>query len=431
MKHTTVILLLDAGRSDHVRADTMPFLHGLAQQGASGSLMPPPGFAERAALFTGRQPDGSGHFGAFVFDPARSPYRWTRRLGPLRRLIPARGSAAWVRRALGKMTHWISGATESDPAWIPPHYLPFFRRVDTRTSIERPGGLGVTSLFDLCRERGIRYRYLASDGDDDAVHDVLVRELRSGSDCGLHVADLRTVAIHASEQGPFSDPLMKGHLREVDDKIASVHAALTAGYDSWDLLVCGPHGVAPVREAVDVAAALREADAQPGKDYVVFVHSTLTSFWYLTEKGRRAVEAVLPAVPGSRVIDDDERRRRHIPTDRAWGDRILAAEPGTVYRPDFFHPKDSALLGVHGHLDKAEEGTGMAVLASSRDLHTEKDLGQRALIDVFPTLLDLIGVAVPQGQEGTSFVHPAAPPVQRPDHSTNGAGPKKVLTTEH
>lgn len=430
MKHTTVILLLDAGRSDYVRPDTMPFLHGLAEQGASGSVTGPPGFAERAALFSGRQPAGSGHFGEFVFDPAHSPYRWTRRLGPLRRLIPARRSAAWVRRALGKITHWVSGSEDTDPAWIPAHHLPFFRRVDTRTSIDRPGALGTTSLFDLCREHGIRYRYHVSDGDDDAVHDVLVRELRGGSDCALHVADLRTLAIHAAEQGPFSDPLMKGHLREVDDKVASVHAALTAGYDSWDLLVCGTYGVAPVRETVDVAAVLGEADAQPGKDYVVFVHSTLASLWYLTEKGRHAIEAVLPRVPGSRVIDDDERRRRHIPLDRGWGDRILAAEPGTVYAPDFFHPKDSTLRGVHGHLDKAEEGAGMAVLASNRDLRTEKDLGQCALIDVFPTLCELLGTTVPAGQEGTSLVHPTAPPLQRP-YSTNGTGTKKVLTTEH
>jgi hypothetical protein len=153
-----------------------------------------------------------------------------------------------------------------------------------------------------------------------------------------------------------------------------------------------------------VLKALEKADAKPAKDYVVFVNSTLAVFWYLTDKGRKAVEEVLPSVPGSYLIDEADRRRLRIPTDRQWGDRMLAAKPGVMYWPDYFHVQDSKIVGMHGYLDKSQESNGMMVLASNRPDRPQGDLGLRPLVDVFPTLCGLIGGDVPEGQEGTSLL---------------------------
>ena len=46
-RHVTVFIIMDAGRNDYVRADSMPFTYGLAQQGTRGSFESPPGFAQR------------------------------------------------------------------------------------------------------------------------------------------------------------------------------------------------------------------------------------------------------------------------------------------------------------------------------------------------------------------------------------------------
>lgn len=414
MRHTTVFLILDAARADYVQRDAMPFLDGLGRSGITGSFESPPGFAQRTVLFTGRNPDTSGNFSAFVYDPEASPFQWLDRLGPLARLVRPRRIFYPARWAIAKLTQRLTGAYHADPAWIPPRYLPYFRPCEDVRPVYDPGALGGTSLFDLCREADLSYRYLAHplSGDDDEVHATLVRELRQGAPYDLYVAQLSATDEEGHHHGPHSAHVRETVLPKLDQRLASIHAALDAGYDSWDLFVCGDHGMAPVERRVNVLDHLDGIDAKPGQDYVLFVNSTLAVFWYCTTKGRDAVEAVLPDVPGADVLRHDQRRRLRIPTDRRWGDRMLAAQPGVLFWPDYFHVTDSTIRGMHGYLDKRTETHGLCVLASKDGGVPHRDVGRRSLVDVFPTLCDLLGVPVPPEQEGTSLLHQEVPPVE-------------------
>jgi predicted AlkP superfamily pyrophosphatase or phosphodiesterase len=406
MSHATVFIIMDAGRQDYVRPETMPFLAGLAKESLSGSFESPPGFAQRTVLFSGRYPDTSGNFSQFVFDPERSPFKWVRRLGPLRALIRPKRLLFPTRVAVEKVSKWLTGAFHTDPAWIPPKFLPFFSMCEDMAPMYEPGALGATSIFDLCRAHNLRFRYLAHpvSGDDEHIHNTLVKELRAKSPYDFYVAQFSVTDQRGHVDGPFSDKMQKGHLRDLDEKFASIHAALTAGYDSWDLFICGDHGMGPVRQEVNVLKALKKIDARPAKDYVVFVNSTLAVFWYLTEKGRTEVEAAIRTIPGSHLVDDAERARRRIPLDRRWGDRMLAAGPGVMYWPDYFHVTDSKIVGMHGYLDKSEETMGFCLVASSNGHTPAMNVGNHSLVDVFPTLCDLLGVPVPSTNEGKSLL---------------------------
>lgn len=409
MTHATVFIIMDAGRADYVRRETMPFLHGLARASVTGSFESPPGFAQRTVLFSGRYPDTSGNFSQFVFDPDRSPFRWVRKLGPLAAVVKPRKALWPTRMAIKKMTEWTTGEYHTDPAWIPPKFLPFFAMCEDTQPMYEPGALGAPSIFDLCREKGLRFRYLAHpvSGDDDEIHALLVRELRANAPYDFYVAQFSVTDERGHQDGPFSGAMQEGHLPKLDRRFASIHAALAANYDSWDLFICGDHGMAPVERRVDVLAKLKkECKAKPGRDYVVFINSTLAVFWYLTPKGRTEVEALLPRIPGSHLVDEAERKRRRIPLDEKWGHRMLAAEPGVMYWPDYFHVRDSTIVGMHGYLDKATESYGAMVIASSHP-REPRALGLRPLVDVFPTLCEMLKVPVPDGQEGVSLL--AAP----------------------
>ncbi|MCA1819367.1 MAG: alkaline phosphatase family protein [Thermoplasmatota archaeon] len=405
-RHATVFIIMDAGRADYVDQDSMPFLHALSQGSLRGSFESPPGFAQRTVLFSGRYPDTSGNFSAFVFDPEESPFTWVRKLGPLRSLVKPRKILFPARWGINKATKLLNGTYHADPAWIPPKFLPFFRPCEDMRPLFEPGALGAASIFDLCRAHDLRFRYLAHpvSGDDEDVHATLVREIRAGAPYDLYVAQLSTPDQQGHVHGPASEAMRKGYMREMDRKVASVHAALAASHASWDLFICGDHGMATVERRIDILGALKNARAKPAKDYVVFVNSTLAVFWYLTDKGRREIEAILPRIPGTEVIDDARRKKLRIPTDRRWGDRMLAAQAGVLFWPDYFHVKDSTIKGMHGYLDKKDETHGMMVIAGSEGRARAGDVGLRPLVDVFPTLCDLLGVPVPKTQEGTSIL---------------------------
>jgi predicted AlkP superfamily pyrophosphatase or phosphodiesterase len=420
-RHVTVFIIMDAGRADYVRPETMPFVHGLASGSLQGSFESPPGFAQRTVLFSGRYPDTSGNFSQFVFDPEASPFTWVNALGPLRALVRPRKALYPARWAIQRITQWKTGAYHTDPAWIPPRFMPFFAMCEDMRPMYEPGALGAPSIFDLCRDHGRTFRYLAHpvSGDDEEIHRLLVRELREKRPTDLYVAQFSVTDQMGHVHGPFSDAMQKGFLRDLDGKLGSVHAALAANYDSWDLFVCGDHGMAPVERRVDVGKALSRSGAKPAKDYVLFVNSTLAVVWYLTEKGRAAVEAALHAIPGAHLVDGAERRRRRIPLDRRWGDAMLAAEPGVMFWPDYFHVTDSTIVGMHGYLDKSAETHGLALLASSNGHTGPRKLGLRPLVDVFPTLCELLKVPVPDGQEGTSLLLVPPATVRSPAHAVH------------
>ncbi len=403
---TTLFVIIDAGRADYVRPDSMPFLHGLAQQGLRGSFVSPPGFAQRTAFFTGRYPDTSDNLSAFCFDPENSPFAWLKRLGPLPNVVRPYKVFVPARRAIRYITKWTTDCYHTDPGWIPTRFQPFFRPCEDTKPVHDPGALGATSLFDLCREHGRTYTYRAHpvSGDDGKVFRNLVRDLRAGEPYDLYVAQFSVLDQQGHIHGPFTDKIQKECLAELDRKLREVYEAAKAGYDDVDLVVCADHGMAPVERRVNILARLKRLDAKPAVDYVVFVNSTLVVFWYLTEKGRTEIERILPSVEGTRVVSQAERKERRIPVNRKWGDRMLAADPGVLFWPDYFHVKDSTIRGMHGYLDKSVEKYGMAVLASTDGSIAAGAFEPRSLVDIFPTLCDLLGLPVPATNEGRSVL---------------------------
>src|SRR5688572_10916517 len=119
----------------------------------------------------------------------------------------------------------------------------------------------------------------------------------------MYVAQFTGTDHEGHLHGPDSERLQRRVLRDLDGKLASIHAALSARSGTYDLFVCGDHGMGSVWRRVDLLAQVGLADAKPGVDYVVFVNSTLGVLWYLTEKGRKAVETVLPRIPGVHAVD--------------------------------------------------------------------------------------------------------------------------------
>lgn len=405
-KKTTVFLVIDAGRTDYVRPDSMPFLHGLASKGQSGEMISPPGFAQRTGFYSGRYPDTSNNLSAFVFDPDNSPFQWLKKFGRMPNIVRPYKIFVPARRLIRYITKRTTDCYHTDPAWIPTEFQPFFRPCEDSQPVHDPGALGATSIFDLCRANGKTYTYRAHpvSGDDDEIFKGLVKDLEAGTPYDIYIAQFSILDQQGHHHGPSSDFIQEDCLTELDRKLKEVHRALDENYDDWNLFICADHGMAPVEKRVNVTKVLKKLPVKATEDYVVFVNSTLVMLWYLTDKGRDVIEAALPSIPGTKVVSDEERRERRIPTNTQWGDRILAADPGVLFWPDYFHVRDSVIRGMHGYLDKTEEGYGMAVIANKAGSIGPSSFEPRTLVDVFPTLCDLVGVPFPSTAEGRSLL---------------------------
>lgn len=413
---TTMLLVLGGCRRDHITTENAPFLHGLMQRSLTASIEPPPGFAHHAAMFTGRYPDTANAFSVFGYDPDRSPFRWTRHLGPVNRLYAP-------RKMLFPLRLGVKQLSGSDPAWIPGPYLAHFAT----------GEVPAPDIFHALREQGRKAREIGRPGaknDDDVLKQVL-GTLAAPEEHALVVARVDALDRAGQHHGPLvpeghappaeqtdaDRDAMRAAVRDADAKARAIHAALAAARPGSHFLVVGDHGMAPVMEKVNLLAAIHALDLRPGKDYTVFLNSTLASFWFHTERAEEEIVSFLTDVTYGRLVGRDERQERRIPTDRRYGDIMFAAEPGVLFWPDYFHALENDIKGMHGYLDKdggqtteggawAAEGHGLFLLDSAV-VSAPKDLGVRSLVDVFPTLCQLTGVAQPVTNEGRSLLEDA------------------------
>lgn len=440
MRETTFLLILDACRRDYITAENAPFLHGLMQKGLTASIESPPGFTQRTTMFTGTYPDTSNAFSAFGYDPERSPFKWVGRLGPMSRIYQPRKILFPFRLAVKRISKWTSKQYHTDPAWIPGPYLPHFSVVEDHKPIFDEGAMPHVGIFDLLRAQGRTFKYLAHpiSGNDDEIHKMVLDTFRNREEHAFVFAQFSNLDEGAHHKGPLvpegylpaanqtdeDRAFMAKEIREIDRKCQEIHEALAANYDRFHFLCIGDHGMAPVMQKVNILQQVESLGLKAGKDYTLFLNSTIANVWFHNERAREAITELFMDKPYGRIVDLEERRARRIPVDRKYGDMMFAADPGVLFWPDYFHVVEHDIKGMHGYLEKGiswpkgaatpklsgqetwgAETTGVLIMDSPEARHV--DLGLRNLVDVFPTLCDLAKVQTPRTNEGRSFLEDA------------------------
>ncbi len=402
---TTLLVLIDGFRPEYIHPSSMPFLNGLTKQGTSGSLDPTPGKTQEAALFMGKHPDTAQIFQPYAYATGIPDKGLLHNNGGLR--PTSKGAPGERSSVTGSIVNRRrQGASSSvKPVRIPGRYQGFFEPHQTEVSAS-DGRVVSGSIFELCKNNGLACQSFegGDKNDDQDAFTALVRAVREIGSSAFYTITLGALARIGRTHGPLSNVVQVKALRELDQKLASIHAALTSNHDHWDYVVCGTRGMAPVERKVDVLSAVEQADARPGKDYVVYVDDTLVQIWYRSKRGQREIEYRLPKIDGAYAVDDSERRQLRIPRGRLWGDRLLAARPGILFSPSFVQVNGSGSLGASGYLDKETEGHPPMVFASSEFGLDAKKVGLRPMVDMFPTLCQLIGVQPSQPQEGQTLI---------------------------
>lgn len=415
---TTVLIILDAFRWDYLDPDHTPFLCRRAAEGVHvRRIVSSTGFTQRAAMFTGTHPEHTDCYTMFCYDPEGSPYRPLGVLrAPLRWLEAGARSAPpldFVERGLRHRVFSRLGrilASHAPPAFIPLHLLPLIGVSEDRVSIHSAGALGVPSIFDSLREHGLTYRFLMFPdlfGDDDAVLAATLAAVDQGHDLYLlQFSDSDALChLHGSES-----EVRRKVTRELDRKLRVVFEAFERTYQDPAFIVVGDHGMMDITETIDVAAVIhgraRAARLRHGDDYLLFLDSTLARLWFLKDGARPVLEAIFedePFATRGRLIDGNTAARYRIPgPGRRWGERIWWASPGVLVQPDYFHPPRLVVKGMHGYDSYHEKMMGFAVVSGSR--YGRAAIDSAPLVDICPTICDLVGIPPPSENAAESLV---------------------------
>lgn len=389
-----IVFQIDALRHDYIDSKTAPFISCLAQRGLSADLVPTFGFEPDFAYLAGLYPDEANGGAQFIRSPATSCFRSARFIPEICNRLP-RLPQKVLRKGLQRLACRDAGSPFVTPAMIPFSQLPCFD-VAMRRPLDAANLWPRSTVFDLLRATqrpwlshwAPRWRV-----DITAVVERADRELHLPLDLAFfHVGNLDRVG-HAA--GPDSIE-RRTEMTRVDAGVRQVYELARQRFPSLHILVFGDHGMVSVQRSLNVSGALAQLAARPGRDYEVFLDSTMARFWFFSDTARREIRSMLSELTDGRVLSSADLDHYHLKyIDNRFGDLLYVAAPGVLVSPNYYQGS-AAIRGMHGYLPEVRdqqsamilhgEGVRLARLSSPVDMRR-----------LFPTMLDLLELPQPAG----------------------------------
>lgn len=397
-----MVAFIDGLAHEHVDPAVMPYVGALPRVRVRSQA----GFSTTCwgNLWTGVYPDRHGHWFHIVRSPETSPFgpaRWVP--APLYRLTPALARMVWLRLlSLRRRNRSVFGYPFMH--FVHPHHWPLFDVVEDRVFGESGFYAPQRYLFEYLEEAGVTCTLLG-------VHRE-IRKMQQGVETLRHQLagdpDVRTpdfvfllfgdIDYLAHYTGPDS-PETRERLRVIDRYIAEIHERS----GDRELIVLSDHGHLPIREKIDIYTQVPELARLPHQ-----VEDMYVRVWTEREEERARMEGRLAAVPGLRLLGDEELRRHRLPTDRQRHGHVIAVlEHGRSFLRTSW-TRYNKFVSDHGYLPDHPE-----LDAFYAATFLDGDPGDARLVDFLPTIFDLIGIASHPGLEGRSLLR-GAPVGQAP-----------------
>jgi len=153
---------------------------------------------------------------------------------------------------------------------------------------------------------------------------------------------------------------------------------------------------------VDVEKIILSTGLEPFQDFGMFLDSTVARIWGKQENVQ-TIRRALTGLEFGRVLSQAERAAYHIPSSPRWGELIFLVNPGYVISPNFFE-KSSQVRAMHGY-DPSTPGLETILIVSGPRVTSARHYQRLAMVDILPTALDLLDLAVPSTCQGNSLLN--------------------------
>lgn len=183
------------------------------------------------------------------------------------------------------------------------------------------------------------------------------------------------------------------------------------------LVLFSDHGYDQIAGYVDLFRQLKKLDLSE-VEYTYFVELGMARFWFFSGTARERIVGMLRGIPNSRYFSWRDLRQFNISFDDSqYGEAFIFTCPGFAFFPHEFHqPLANLYLGIrdakqrprlynsrhrgdHTLLPCFESARGFMILFDSGYETTRKEID---LIDVSPSLLELLGLKVPESMKGNA-----------------------------
>ncbi len=369
-KKTTLVVLLDAFRWDYLNPEDTPFLWSMKDKGVHVKKIHNPGmYCERSCFMTGATPDVTGNYFAMsMMPPGYKRASWE----------PIFNVPSHIRSRLC-MTEDVKPDFVEDAFYNP----------DTDQVIE--------SIWDVLRDEDKTFQFEAcaalgiKQWKGKTTHGPRTIFIRDGLEKGhdLYYQQISETDQMAHIHGVNSE-VFRGVLRHFDEEVRGTYHLANDIYEDVNLLVFGDHGMEDVEKIVDISLNLTPYNEL--WDYMYLKSSAAIQFWVFNSKVR------------DKILDDRQLNKHgrfiESPSPRQ-GDLIWLADNGIMVNPCHFHNRGDVQRAMHGWDPEWEPMQGTAIIVDGEHAGTV-DTG--SLIDICPTICDLVGIRYPEMNSGRSLI---------------------------
>jgi hypothetical protein len=182
------------------------------------------------------------------------------------------------------------------------------------------------------------------------------------------------------------------------------------------VLLFSDHGYDKMRGYIDLKQRLKMLGLSE-EEYTFFIELSMARFWFFSDRARNRIVEMLREIPNSEFFFWKDLQQFNISfSEPQYGEAFIMSHPGFAFFPhDFHHPIANLFLGItdpkqrprvfnprhrgeHSLLPNFESAKGF-MLVLSKDYESCKK--EADLIDVSPTILEMLGIEKPDTMIGS------------------------------
>jgi predicted AlkP superfamily pyrophosphatase or phosphodiesterase len=369
----------------------MPFLNSFAHQRRMRSEM---GHSVTChpSMYSGVHPNKHLQWFVWQYDPVGTPFKWARAFKYLGFMdnLPARYFLhKWTRMFREENTAWFGVPFLVN---LPLKYWPYFNVVEDR-AWDEPGYLKeYPTVFDILRHHDIDFEIVGmTKGAGDEFTQIDGHEFKEIRPWTYFF--LGSIDSYSHQYGQDAPETIE-RIRRLDQLVEAKYRAYSQRVSDFDVFVFSDHGHIRAEKRVDVHSIFR----QHGYNLNHFIHlieSNYARFWFRKDEERAVVERILSALEEGFILTDEHFRRYHLEMpDNRYGDLVFYLDVPYLFTKTIWG-FSRGQKSMHGYLPDYPDSDG--IFLSQRPLVEGSHVD---LVDVLPTLLDSLGLPVPDYVNG-------------------------------
>lgn len=346
-------------------------------------------------MYSGVYPNKHLRWFIWKYSPATSPFAWTKSFASLP--IDNLASRYFLNKTTKLFTqnHSFGGI----PLLVncPLRYWPLFDVVEDRLWDE-PGYLQqYPTVFDILRREGIGFDVVGigtskeGGGKLERIREYSFDAIKPWT--YLFIGEVDSYSHLFGSDAPETIQ----NLKKIDRLLENIYKFFESNVGDFSFICFSDHGHTEVKRKVDIHSFF-ESRSKPIRNYIHLIEATFARFWFRNECERREVTDILSDFEYGYILTDELLKRYHVDMpDNRYGDLIFYLDAPNIFSKTIWG-FGRTIKSMHGYLPDYPEKDGVFVsnVPIAKQGHIE-------LVDILPSLLDLLQCKVEESFDGASI----------------------------